>query len=85
MMTNVFLDSYVKDLFRKYKWLNFFNLSIERMRPLFEARRNYLEEVLDRAFLEYGTIENFLRIGCCVNLEILTRVKNLLQASSYCQ
>lgn len=80
LLTNDYLEPFVRKIFRKSRWLTLFRVSIERMRPLLVARREYLEEMLDRLFREYGTIENYFATGCGIDRETLSRLRAVLLA-----
>jgi protein-tyrosine phosphatase len=81
MLTNDLLRPSIETFIRKYGWLKYFNLSLNNLRPLLEARHYYLEDVLNRLFQEYKTIDNYLTTGCEMRQETLTTLKSLLQTA----
>jgi protein-tyrosine phosphatase len=74
MLSNDLNNRRAKERMRFIRFISFFRISYAKMKPMFEARREYLETVLEDLLNEYGTVENYLKAKCCVpecNLEKL--------------
>jgi protein-tyrosine phosphatase len=78
LQTNIFLHE-VKDEFRKrlkrFSWLG---ISIEKVAPLFEARKEFLEAAYDKIIDDFGTINDYIREGLGFSDEERQRLKHLL-------
>lgn len=58
--------------------MSLFQMSSERIKPILEVRRDYLEEVYNKIIGQYGDIENYLRLACKVPQSNLENLKQLL-------
>jgi protein-tyrosine phosphatase len=78
LKTNEYLHE-VKDEFQKrLKKFSLFGASIEKLLPLFEARKEYWEAAYDQIRNDYGTVQNFVQDGLNVSDEEMLRLNNLL-------
>ena len=75
LLTNTFLKFGIKKLFREFRLLSLFNISMDTIQPLLEARADYLQEVLALMNKEYGSAAEYLTTGCGVDPGILKRLK----------
>lgn len=66
LLSNPLNKSETDRVIRMLRLLSGFRISRERLLPLLEVRSEYLEEVLDELFAQYGTIEAYLMQGCGV-------------------
>lgn len=78
LLTNKMLEHDLAELLKRYRWLKIFNMSIEHMMPLLEARHYYLEEVLDCLIEKYRTIENYFTTACCIQNATLETLKQII-------
>lgn len=60
------------------RFMSFYRISTERIKPLLEARREYLENVLNLIYNKYGSIENYLLEACGMKPAGLTKIKELI-------
>jgi protein-tyrosine phosphatase len=82
ILSNILMRDFVEDIFRKFWWMRFPNVKIERFRPFYEARRDYLEGVLGQIMKEYGSIANYLGSHCGIQPEILDKLNNAMRLKS---
>ncbi len=79
LLSNDFILPRIDRMFKPYKWMTLFHLSQESMRPMLEARIEYLGETLDTIFEKYNSIPCYLQDACGVNRETITRVQQLIR------
>ena len=53
-------------------------VSPERLRPMLEVRKEYLEGTLNETFRRYRSLDAYLTIGCGVDKCCLERLRKLL-------
>jgi len=58
--------------------MTLFQLKTEHIRPIFEARREYLDDTLDAVFEKYGSIDKYLRRACGISQETISRLHHVL-------
>jgi protein-tyrosine phosphatase len=78
LLSNDFLLRDLKKTDRTIKWLTFFQFDLNTMRPMLEARADYLKNTLGVILEKYGTIEGYLTKACGISPETLHRVRELL-------
>ena len=80
LLTNTLFKPHLNRYIRYFRWMTFFQLTTEQIRPVFEARREYLEDTLDAVFEKYGSIDNYLIEACGVTKETISGLRRLLFA-----
>ena len=60
------------------RWVSLFRVSSDRMKPVLEVRRDYLEEVYEEMIEKYGSIEIYLCQACKISENRLRNLKYLL-------
>ncbi len=78
LATNRFLGPRSKDFVRLIRRLSLFRLSSERIAPLMEARREYLDGVLDEVLRRHTTVEGYLSEACGVERERVAKLGHML-------
>jgi protein-tyrosine phosphatase len=78
LLSNKFIATQMARFARYIRVLSLFRLSTERMRPVLEARREYLEGILDELINTHGSIENYCRNACAISPEMLAGLRGLL-------
>jgi protein-tyrosine phosphatase len=69
----------MKKIEKFIRLMSLYRIPPERIKPMLEVRRDYLEEVLNEIMKQYGSIEQYLLKGCCIPLSCLESLKqNLL-------
>lgn len=58
--------------------MSLFQVSSEKIKPMLEVRKEYLEDVYREIIKQYGDIENYLYEGCGIKKECLSKLKNML-------
>jgi protein-tyrosine phosphatase len=77
LLTNTYFIPYLESNIRKSIWLKILNVSIEHLRPLFEARREYLVDTFDEIFQKYVTVEKYIETACGVSRETIAQLRSL--------
>jgi protein-tyrosine phosphatase len=78
LKTNSFLQE-VKDEFRnRLKKFPFLGISMEKIAPLFEARKEFLEAAYDKIVDDFGTLNDYIREGLSFSEDESQRLKQLL-------
>jgi len=78
MLTEPLLEPRFDALIRRYRRMTLFRISADTIRPILEARREYLEQILDEVLERYGSIENYLVSGCGVLPETLASLRDTI-------
>ncbi len=78
LYTNVLFKPHLKRYILFFRWMTLFQLTTEQIRPVFEARKEYLDTILDTVFEKYGSIDRYLREACNVTEETLSRLHRLI-------
>ena len=78
LLTNQRMAPYVSRFIRRSRWMNLFGFSPERMRPVLEARTEYLEEAFRSILERHESVEHYLSEACGVAPETLSRIRDLL-------
>jgi len=75
MLTNV----YTEDKINKYIWMirlgSLFRTDPEKIRPLLGVERSFIVAALDQMKTEYGSIDNYLRLGLGLSDDELLRLR----------
>jgi len=78
LRSNCHLSDSRHDIMRRLARLSPLGVSPERVIPLFEARRPYLDAAFDQIATEYGTFDRYLGDGLGFSAEDRTRLGDLL-------
>jgi protein-tyrosine phosphatase len=80
LKTNDFSEEHTASILRILRIVSFFRTDPDSVRPLFEARREYLQAAFDTIDEKYGSTEAYLRQGLGADDALLARVRaNLLE------
>lgn len=63
---------------RLIQWMSLFRVSPERIKPILEVRREYLEEAYNKIINQYGDVESYLCLACKIPRHNLDSFKQLL-------
>ena len=77
LATNDYLGSRFDKMIQKFRRMSLYRLSYENLKPLLEAREEYLNGVLDDLFAKYASIENYLIQHCGVEKNTIEKVKSI--------
>ncbi len=75
LVTNRLIGAQAKKYMRFLRWMSLFRVSKQRLQPLLEVRREYLDEVLDEVLEQYGSVGGYLTEACGVDAGDLTRLE----------
>lgn len=75
LLSNLLNEQKIEQSVKALRVMSFFRLSRERLMPLLEARREYLEGILDEIFQRHASIEDYLTQACGVHPSALSRLK----------
>jgi len=78
LYSNYLIEPKMKKVEKMIKWMSLFQVSSERIKPMLEVRREYLDDVYNIIIKEYGDIETYLCEACDIKLKSLMDLKNLL-------
>ncbi|WP_242069462.1 tyrosine-protein phosphatase [Paenibacillus dendritiformis] len=81
MLSNSLTEARMKRAAAFLRYTSLFRLTHERLKPLLQVRRDYLEEVLDELICQYGSVEAYLNEGCGISEYSLHKMKDLLLRS----
>ncbi len=65
-------------LMRSLRWASLFQVRPERLQPVLEVRREYLEAILDEIQSRYSSVEGYLSQACGVDPNRMENIKQLL-------
>lgn len=78
--TNAYTADHTESRLRLIRWASLFRADPDAIRPLFEARREYLQAAFDAIDENYGSTEAYLRDGLDIDAETHARLRaNLLE------
>ena|GEM_PF-413272 len=78
LLSNGLLQKRMQRLGKYIKWLSLFQLTPERLRPIFEVRSEYLNEIFDGILQKYGSIEKYVSAANNFNKNAIANLKQLL-------
>ncbi|SEL99701.1 protein-tyrosine phosphatase [Paenibacillus sp. cl141a] len=78
LYSNVRIGPRMKKVEKFIRLMSLYRVSPERIKPMLEVRRDYLEEVLYDILKQYGSIEAYLIRGCCIPEKCLESFKQNL-------
>ena len=80
LLSNAFSAAHTERTLRVLRVVSFFRTDPDEVRPLFEARREYLESAFRAIDEDYGGTDAYLRRGLGVDDALLSRLReNLLE------
>jgi len=68
----------MKSIEKYIRWMSLGQVSPERIRPMLEVRKEYLEGTLNEIFHRYKSLDTYLTIGCGMDKCCLERLRKLL-------
>lgn len=78
LATNEVSAPRIEKIAKHIGWMSLWQISPERLQPMLEARREYLDKVFDEIFSRYDSIEEYLMKSCGVKESCLLRLRSLL-------
>ena len=78
LLSNRFFEPQIARLIRNIRRMSLFRISPDRIQPVLEARKEYLEDVIDEVLNTYGTIEGYLRKACGITQQSILSLHELL-------
>jgi len=78
LLTNFFLEPHINKFIRYFRRVSLYRMKSDQIRPIWEARREYLEQVLDEIQKEYGTVEEYLQQECGMEQNLSNHFKEML-------
>ena len=80
LKTNAYTAEHTESRLRLIRWVSLFRADPDALRPLFEARPEYLQAAFDTIDAQYGSTEAYLRDGLGIDAETRERLRaNLLE------
>jgi protein-tyrosine phosphatase len=80
LLTNDYSADHTRRVLRLIHWASLFRADPEQIRPLFEARPEYLQAAFDTIDAKYGGVDRYLREGLGVDAGLRARLRdNLLE------
>jgi protein-tyrosine phosphatase len=80
LATNHFMKQKMDDVSKVIRKMSLFRATHEKIRPLLEVRRPYLEEVLDEILRRYITYENYLQKACGLKAQEIDGIRTIICA-----
>jgi Protein tyrosine/serine phosphatase len=78
LLTNKYIEPRIKKITDFIKWMSLFQISAKKLKPVLEARYDYMNTILEAILAKYFTIENYLSDGCGIDKENLNKIKNIM-------
>lgn len=75
LSTNDFIKDKMEAAEKIIRRMSFFRASSDKIKPLLEVRREYLEDVITEIFTRYGSIEKYLSAACGVDKQSIEQIK----------
>lgn len=82
LATNERMAPKMRKASRVLRMMTLYRISAARLEPFLEARREYLEGILDEIQVRYGTMERFLTEACQVSEGTITTIQSLFLEES---
>ena len=77
LQTNLYIEGKINKLIKYIRRMSLYRISSSQLKPLLEARVEYLDEILSIIYNKYGTIDNYLIEGCGLKKENLSNLQSL--------
>lgn len=68
----------MKEIEKYIRWMSLGQVSPERIRPMLEVRREYVDDTLDEIFHRYKSLDEYLIGGCSIDKQCLESIRKLL-------
>jgi protein-tyrosine phosphatase len=78
LITNRYYQPRMNKYRRYFQWMDRFQVSPGHIFQIFEARLEYLDEVLDEIFDAFGSIEGYLNNACGIDADTIFNLQKLL-------
>lgn len=78
LATNYFMKQKMEAAEKIIRRMSFFRISSDRIKPLLEVRREYLEIVINEILFRYNTVENYLTSACGVEIGTIEKIKSII-------
>ncbi|SFJ14743.1 tyrosine-protein phosphatase [Thermoflavimicrobium dichotomicum] len=78
LLTNRFYEQRLNKFIRYMRWMTLFQVSPDRMKHILQARREFLDEVIDEILKKYGSIEGYLIEACGIDQSCIRNLQQLL-------
>ncbi|WP_028401657.1 tyrosine-protein phosphatase [Ectobacillus panaciterrae] len=78
LFSNELIAPRMKKVEKFIRWMSLFQISPDRIKPMLEVRREYLDEIYNDIMEKYGTVEDYLCQACNVQQSSLENLKHLL-------
>ncbi len=78
LLSNELIQPRMKKIERMIRWMSLFQVSPERMKPMLEVRREYLDDILRDVLIKYGSIEEYLSEACGIDESCILNLRKLL-------
>lgn len=78
LFSNDLIAPRMKKVEKFIRWMSLFQVESDRIKPMLEVRREYLEEVYNEIIERYGNIETYLCQACKIQQSSLLNIKDLL-------
>lgn len=75
LLTNHFIEKRCKKLTRYIRFMSLYRISAAQLKPLLEARAEYLDTILSLILNKYNTIDNYLIKACGLDTETINKLK----------
>jgi protein-tyrosine phosphatase len=75
LLTNKYIESRILQITKFIRRISLYRMSAEQIRPLLEARPEYLDDIISLILNKYKTIENYLLSACKIPPDVLTNIK----------
>lgn len=83
LLTNDYSEDHTRRTLRLIRWASLFRAEPDAIRPLFEARPEYLQAAFDTIDAKYGGFDRYLRDGLGIDESLRARLReNLLESGS---
>ncbi len=77
LISNELLEKQANKLIRQVRFMSFFRISARQLKPLMEAKSNYLTDVLEEIYNRHSTIAEYLVEGCKIDKLILQSLESV--------
>ncbi|WP_139488093.1 tyrosine-protein phosphatase [Brevibacillus dissolubilis] len=78
LLSNEHIGPRAKKMEQAIRWISLFRITSEQMKPLFEVRYDFLDDVLQDVLRTHGSIEEYLCQACEIDRSKVVRLRELL-------
>jgi protein-tyrosine phosphatase len=79
LISNRLIEKRTISIVRFLRFMSFFRISGEKLKPMLEVRADYLDDVLDEICNSCGSVENYLLLRCGVEKASLENLKRIIR------